>query len=165
MIGNLLVRPIKGCEDFRKPVRISGDCTQLEGRVFCEIGLSKVCALNCGEPFHHLSALVQRPEDRFVFQKFELQPDLVSAQPTPCRRASGPWRKGNSRSYSRAGSSWRNETGLYTEILTVSKASANGFIINNFDSDFVVVAKLNRGTAELRSPQFFHHSHGGCWPP
>ena len=35
------------------------------------------------------------------------------------------------------------------------KASANGFIINNFDSDFVVVAKLNRGTAELRSPQFF----------
>jgi hypothetical protein len=35
------------------------------------------------------------------------------------------------------------------------KASANGFIIGNFDSNFVVVAKLNRGTAELRSPQFF----------
>ena len=92
MIGNLLVRPIKGCEDFRKPVRISGDCTQLEGRVFCEIGLSKVCALNCGEPFHHLSALVQRPEDRFVFQKFELQPEFGkrSADPLPPREwASG----------------------------------------------------------------------------
>ena len=38
-------------------------------------------------------------------------------------RASGPWRKRNSRSYSRAGSSWRNETGLYTEILTVSVPS------------------------------------------
>jgi hypothetical protein len=35
------------------------------------------------------------------------------------------------------------------------KASANGFIINNFDSDFVVVVKLNRGTAEPTPPQFF----------
>ncbi len=35
------------------------------------------------------------------------------------------------------------------------KASAGGFIINNFDSDFVVVVKLNRGTLAPTPPQFF----------
>jgi hypothetical protein len=35
------------------------------------------------------------------------------------------------------------------------KVSANGFIIKNFDSDFVVIAKLNRGLVELKPPSFF----------
>jgi hypothetical protein len=35
------------------------------------------------------------------------------------------------------------------------RASANGFIIKNFYSDFVVVVKLNRGLAELKQPDFF----------
>lgn len=37
--------------------------------------------------------------------------------------------------------------------------NATGFIIKNFDCDFVVVAKLNRGTkhnrSQIRSPEFF----------
>lgn len=35
------------------------------------------------------------------------------------------------------------------------KASAKGFIINNLDSDFVVIVKLNKGTPKPLSAQFF----------
>jgi hypothetical protein len=39
------------------------------------------------------------------------------------------------------------------------RTGAEGFIINNFDCDFVVIALLNRGskdgTAEIRSPDYF----------
>jgi hypothetical protein len=35
------------------------------------------------------------------------------------------------------------------------RAGAEGFIIKNFDSDFVVVVKLNRSSTEFKSPEFF----------
>ncbi len=49
------------------------------------------------------------------------------------------------------------DKGLQARVSVKSRwrARADGFIIRNFDSDFVIVVKLNKGALEPRSPEFF----------
>ena len=60
----------------------------------------------------------------------------------------------NSRSFSRAGSSWRNETGLYTEILTSRRNVAGERLFLDYAGDGVPVV-IDRLTGEIRMAQIF----------